>query len=123
MSNKNNKLVEDLINDVIMEFNLDACKPQGCHWYPPNSYCGWHTNSDSQGWMIYLVWAEENNKSFFRWKDSVTGDIKTKWEKKGWQTNYFKINDNFWHCVGSYTNRISLGFKALLNEQKGIKND
>ena len=86
----------------------------GIFWCKPNDYCGWHTNSDSPGERIYFVWAEEDNKSFFRYKDTDTGEIITKWEKKGWQINRFKIpiedEKLFWHCVGSYTNRFSIGF-------------
>ena len=56
---------------------------------------------------MYLVWAEEDNKSFFRWEDPRTGEIITKWEKKGWNINRFVAP--IWHCLGSWTNRISIG--------------
>tara|TARA_Y100001938_G_scaffold71006_1_gene98439 strand:- start:662 stop:1288 length:627 start_codon:yes stop_codon:yes gene_type:complete len=86
-------------------------KSNGVHWYPKNSYMGWHTNSDQPGDFLYLVWAEEDNKSFFRYKDTDTGEIITKWEKRGWQVNRFETP--MWHCVASYTNRISIGYRIL----------
>ena len=63
---------------------------------------------------MYFVWCEEDNKSFFRYKDE-DGNVVTKWEKKGWQLNRFTVNEHrlLWHCVGSNTNRISFGYKVL----------
>lgn len=89
----------------------------GYFWYPANSWCGWHTNSDWSGERVYIVHAAEDNKSFFRWMDPKTGEIKTKWEKKGWQIHKFEIpkDELLWHCVGSYTNRISFGSRQLHN--------
>ena len=80
----------------------------GVFHYPPGGFCGWHTNSNLQQERYYFVWAEEDNKSFFRYEDEKTGEIITKWEKKGWQLNKFKPPS--WHCIGSYTNRISFGY-------------
>mgnify|MGYP003657378585 CR=1 FL=1 len=104
--------VHELVKKVNMEYNGEF-EISGVFWTPPNGYCGWHTNSNRLGERIYLVWAEEDNKSFFRWKDLDTGKIITKWEKKGWQINRFE--PPIWHCVGSYTNRISIGFRKEIN--------
>ena len=89
----------------------------GIFWYPSNGYCGWHTNSDTKSDRpnrIYLTWAEEDNKSFFRYQDNTTGEIKTNYDTKGWQIRNFKLSSNeeslYWHCVGSQTNRVSIGF-------------
>ena len=87
----------------------------GRYWYKPNEFLGWHTNSNLLGERLYVVWAEEDNKSFFKYKDKKTGKIITKWEKKGWQINRFE--PPIWHCVGSYTNRVSFGFKKLLLDE------
>ena len=89
-------------------------------WYPMNSWMGWHTNTHRTGERIYLVWAEEDNKSFFRYRDADTGEIITKWEKSGWQINRFNISTNpmFWHCVGSYTNRISIGLAPKVSDKE-----
>jgi len=127
-----NQLKTDLTDLHILKSGLskyDGIKkkvvPTGIYWYPPNSYLGWHTNSigiDSE--RLYLVWCDKDNESFFRYKDPESGKIITKWEKSGWQINKFKVGDNnplFWHCVGSYSNRISIGFKITLFTKPIIK--
>ena len=91
----------------------DRITQKGIYWYPKNGYCGWHTNSNTKGRRIYLVWAEEDDKSFFRYLDKDTKEVVTKYEKKGWQINDFNIEDGdnlSWHSVYSNTNRLSLGF-------------
>ena len=91
----------------------DRITQKGIYWYPKNGYCGWHTNSNKKGRRIYLVWAEEDDKSFFRYLDKDTKEVVTKYEKKGWQINDFNIEDGdnlSWHSVYSNTNRLSLGF-------------
>ena len=96
--------------------------PTGLFYYPPNGACGWHTNSNSIGKRIYLTYAKEENKSFFRYYDNNKEDIVTKYDKKGWTINKFNIDNEknlFWHCVGSDTNRISIGFKL---EKDGLIN-
>ena len=87
----------------------------GFFWYPSGAYCGWHTNSNNTGERYYLVWAEESDKSFFRYRDSSTQEIVTNWDQSGWQLRNFTVSDTnpVWHCVGSETNRISIGFKPL----------
>ena len=100
----------ELNNSVEKAYNC-SCKVSGRFLYLPNGYCGWHTNSNSLGERIYIVWAAEDNKSFFRYKDKETNKIITKWEKKGWQVNRF--HPPIWHCVGSYTNRISFGYRVV----------
>jgi len=90
-------------------------KPSGLFFTPPGGYCGWHTNSDNPGHRMYLVWAEEDNKSFFKWKDPNTGEIITKWEKKGWNVNKFEAP--MWHCLGSWTNRISIGVASHISRK------
>lgn len=84
----------------------------GFFWYPSGAYCGWHTNSNNTGERHYLVWAEESGKSFFRYKDPDTQEIVTNWDQSGWQVRNFTASETnpTWHCVGSETNRISIGF-------------
>ena len=83
-----------------------------------NGYMGWHTNSDTPGDRWYLVYNTEEDSSFFRYIDPNTNKMITKWEPKGWSINRFRIPDDvnnpFWHCVGSYTNRLSIGFRELV---------
>ena len=86
----------------------------GLYLYPPNGYCGWHTNSTCIGERIYLSWCKEGNKSFFRYINPKTKELHTKWEKEGWNINRFKVSNEedklFWHCVYSDTIRLSIGF-------------
>jgi hypothetical protein len=70
-------------------------------------FCGWHHNGDVPGDRVYLVWCEEDNKSYFKWQDPATKEIHTTWEKKGWNINYFIAPS--WHGLASWTNRISIG--------------
>jgi hypothetical protein len=98
------------------KLNVEAVK-SGIFWYPSNGYCGWHTNSDTKLHKpnrLYLTWAQEDKKSFFRYQDNSTGEIKTNYDTKGWQIRKFKLSSDeeslYWHCVGSQTNRVSIGF-------------
>ena len=52
----------------ILQNALGGCKLSGYNFYPKHGYCGWHTNSDSPGERIYLVYNQEDKKSFFRYK-------------------------------------------------------
>tara|TARA_Y100001938_G_scaffold137440_1_gene201605 strand:+ start:1028 stop:1936 length:909 start_codon:yes stop_codon:yes gene_type:complete len=94
---------------------------QSYFWYKPNNVMGWHSNCNNAGMRVYFVWCDEDNKSFFRWQDPTTGKIHTKWEKKGWNINWFSlvghcidygVNNLFWHCVHSECNRISFSYKV-----------
>jgi hypothetical protein len=97
-------------------------KDTGFYLYPPFSYCGWHTNSDEEGHRIYYVYSMEENKSFFRSIDN--GNIITKYDKLGWNKNEFDLYKNVdklnWHCIGSYTNRLSIGFTILENQKTKV---
>lgn len=111
---KNSNEFDIFETEVKKELNVE-CKQSGFFWYPINSYCGWHTNNNAEGERIYFTWAQEDNKSFFRYQDDETGEIITKWDKKGWKVNRFMVSRETpcWHCVGSRTNRISIGFKII----------
>ena len=106
------------IGDKILELysnKYNYINSRGIFVYPKNGYCEWHTNYNRPGKRIYLVWAKEDNKSYFRYFDREKNEIITKYEKKGWQINDFEIfeepDKQFWHCVGSDTTRVSLGFR------------
>jgi len=118
-----NRIIFDFRNPLsnlvsLIEEEIDhRPRPSGFFKYPPNAYCGWHTNSNTNTRKpnrIYLIWAQEDNKSFFRYQDNTTGEIKTNYDIKGWQIKKFKLSSSkeslYWHCVGSQTNRVSLGF-------------
>ena len=87
----------------------------GFFWYPCDGFCGWHTNNNAEGERIYIAWAPEDNKSFFRYQDPDTKEIITDWDKKGWQYRKFNVSREkpLWHCVGSKTNRISIGLRVI----------
>ena len=91
--------------------------PTGLYYYPPGGACGWHTNSNNPGERYYLVWTKESGKSFFRYYDNEKDEIVTQYDKKGWALKKFKVCDKnlLWHCVGSDTTRISIGFKLNNN--------
>ena len=87
--------------------------PTGLFYYPPGGACGWHTNSNNPGERYYLVWTKDSGKSFFRYYDNENDEIVTQYDKKGWALKKFEVGDKklLWHCVGSDTTRISIGFK------------
>ena len=83
----------------------------GHFWYPSGSYMGWHTNSGVPGWRVYINYAEEEGKSFFRYRDPVTSEITTLMDKE-WNMRIFRITSEnpLWHAIYSGTNRFSLGY-------------
>jgi hypothetical protein len=96
---------------------------RGTFYYPPNAECFWHTNADAPGKRIYLTWAEEDNKSFFKYYDNVERKIVTKYDKKGWNVNEFDIpSDGFlWHYIATKdTKRKSVGFMIEHNNENLI---
>ena len=86
--------------------------------YPPTGYMGWHTNYKSIGKRLYVTYASEDKKSFFRYRNSETKEIITDYDDKGFTTRQFDITDkppHFWHCVGSDCTRVSFGYLIRLN--------
>lgn len=86
-----------------------ACS--GHLWYPPGAYMGWHTNSRAPGWRLYISYAEEPDKSFFRYRDPDTHKVVTSWDEQ-WNVRLFEVRADrpLWHAVYSETNRFSLGY-------------
>ena len=105
----------ELLKKLVEEQFQEEVISTGYYWYPYGGYCGWHSNSNDIGERIYLVWAQEAGKSFLRYQDPESKKIITDWDQQGWQFKRFTISSEplFWHCIGSYTNRVSLGFKVL----------
>jgi hypothetical protein len=93
--------------------------PSGHFWYPAGAYMSWHTNSRVPGWRIYINYAEESGKSFFRYKHHLTGEIVTLWDEQ-WNMRVFRVTgtDPLWHCVYSNTNRFSLGYMVKIPAQR-----
>tara|TARA_Y100000310_G_C20676365_1_gene813307 strand:- start:682 stop:1272 length:591 start_codon:yes stop_codon:yes gene_type:complete len=82
--------------------------------YPQdNGFMGWHTNITTPAMRLYLNYADEDDKSFFRYIHPQTGEMITSYDKKGWQARVFNISrsEPFWHCIRASTPRLSLGFR------------
>lgn len=104
----------DLISLVQKFYPHNKIKISG-HWYYPNEgYIGWHTNCDRPSKRMYITYASENKKSFFRYLEN--GEIITCYDNKGLTLREFdipKMPQFFWHCVGSQCDRYSFGFKII----------
>ena len=75
---------------------------------------GWHTNFKYPCKRLYITYASEDKKSFFRYRDPETGEIITDYDDKGITIRQFYVSRKppyFWHCVGSDCIRISLGYR------------
>lgn len=112
-----NQLQLDLA-DKISEITGDSFMPRGLFFYPVNGFMEWHTNGASPGKRIYFTHTNEANKSFFRYRDKE-GIIHTSYDSGvGWQMREFEITARhgkdipYWHCIGSMTDRFSMGFGA-----------
>jgi hypothetical protein len=95
---------------------FDAGRPPilsaaGQWWYPPGTYFGWHTNQGYPGWRLYLSYAEEPGRSFFRYRDPVGGEIVTSADGR-WDLRFFEVSAErlFWHAIASDTHRFSVGW-------------
>ena len=106
----------DTLMKAFLESLFDSAYPltvssSGHFWYPPGSYMGWHTNSRVPGWRVYINYAEEAGKSFFRFRDPLTEDIVTL-DDKVWNIRVFRITSDkpVWHTIYSGTNRFSFGY-------------
>tara|TARA_R100000231_G_scaffold30204_1_gene26659 strand:- start:851 stop:1390 length:540 start_codon:yes stop_codon:yes gene_type:complete len=95
-------------------FNNNDIAASGHFLYPKTGYMGWHTNYLESCWRIYITYATENKKSFFRYFDPLTEQIITDYDDKGLTIRKFYVPEKppyFWHCVGSMCNRFSFGFR------------
>jgi hypothetical protein len=91
--------------------NIKYTEVRGLFWYPKGGFREWHTNEYTrQGWRLYLVYADEDEKSWFSFKHPETGKLHIQPDRTGY-INIFKVTKDppFWHNVYSQTNRISLG--------------
>ena len=86
----------------------------GHFYYPKTGYMGWHTNSNQPDDHLYINYALEDKKSFFRYY--VDGKVVTDYDNKGLNFRTFSISDKepyFWHCVGSNCDRFSFGYRLV----------
>lgn len=109
---KLDNIIQPILNKLEKHFEQRGIQLRGIFSYPPGGVCNWHTNSNASGKRIYFTWAEEDNKSFFKYFDNETNQIITRYDKKGWFINEFDIPNKglLWHYVGCGTYRKSVGF-------------
>jgi hypothetical protein len=115
MTNFSNLGVTNKICHVVQRmYPENTIMPSGYFHYHNTGFMGWHTNSDSAGKRIYITWAKEADKSFFRYK--MGSEIITDYDDIGLSFRTFDVSENppyLWHCVGSSTDRLSFGFRIL----------
>lgn len=109
--------------------NSSGMRCSGHFWYPPGGYMGWHTNSESPGWRLYISHTDEPEKSYFRYRHPETEHIITTMDHE-WDVRLFYVSKDkpLWHTVCSDTNRFSLGYilvpqqklKSLIRKTKGF---
>jgi hypothetical protein len=95
-------------------------KSSGDFHYPKTGYMGWHTNHDNPLERVYITYATEERKSFFRYIEN--GKMITDYDNKGITVRQFKVTDKppyFWHCVGSECDRLSFGYTLNKNKNDG----
>jgi hypothetical protein len=73
----------------------------------------WHTNSNDVGLRLYLTYAAEGDKSFFRYLPAGQDAFVTSVDAEGWQARFFYASrrQKLWHCVNSDTHRLSIGVR------------
>ena len=84
----------------------------GHFYYPPTGFMGWHTNYKMPEERVYITYASEQGKSFFRY---LEGDkVITDYDDKGLTVRRFAVSSKrpyFWHCAGSDCDRFSFGYR------------
>ena len=115
---------ENQIIEIVQEiYSAETVNMSGSFYYPDSGFMGWHTNcSDPCKTVLYIVYADEDQKSFFRYEDEE-GNIITDYDDKGLTIRQFELKGEkpyFWHCVGSTCNRFSFGFRIYQSRQDAI---
>jgi len=94
--------------------------------YPPGGFMGWHSNSRVPGWRLYLSFAEEPGRSWFRNRDPDSGEVVTSWDR-GFDARLFRVDPArpLWHAVHSETWRTSMGWRVWPGDggwlRKGVR--
>lgn len=84
----------------------------GHFYYPPTGFMGWHTNYKMPEERVYITYASEQGKSFFRYLEG--GKVITDYDDKGLTVRRFSVSSErpyFWHCAGSACDRFSFGYR------------
>ena len=107
------KRILPYVESIFPEDNVSIA---GQYLYPPTGFMSWHTNHRFPCHRVYITYASEDKKSFFRYRNPETGDIITDYDDKGITVRKFFVPffpPYFWHCVGSECDRVSFGFRLL----------
>ena len=102
------------INDILSRTYGEVILGTPSRFYNPTDYMGWHTNYESPGARIYVIWSTGNESSFFRYYDREKDEIITDYDDKGLTIREFNVthSDPLWHCVGCIKeHRLSMGFR------------
>jgi len=113
------KQIEKIMKDLFPDLHV-ACS--GTFFYPDTGYMSWHTNHNHPTDRVYITYASEQGKSFFRYyKD---GKVITDYDDKGITVRRFTATGTkpyFWHCVGSQCDRVSIGFQLAKLDVKDFR--
>ena len=90
-------------------------------WYKgPDGFLGWHNNRGTprDADACFISYVETAGDSFFRYVDIDTGELVTDYDEPGWYVRSWTwdLEDPFWHCVYSNSNRISIGFQCKFKD-------
>ena len=90
-------------------------------YYPKDGFMSWHNNHNVPGYNILMSYTK-NGDGWFRYKDPITEEIITLYDKPGWtaKVGYYGHNEEpdklYWHCARAYEPRLTLGF-VIPNEE------
>ena len=126
---KNDSNMKKFDKEISLSFLPTIIKLVGTHHvsvsghflYPPTGYMGWHTNYKVPCKRLYITYATEDKKSFFRYIDPLSKEVITDYDDKGITIREFDVTGRppyLWHCVGSECMRLSFGYQIRLNNLK-----
>ena len=84
-------------------------------YYPAGGFMGWHNNWNAAGYNILLTYSQDGD-GFFRYRDPKTHKIITMEDRVGWscKVGYYgrgrEPDKVYYHCAGSNSPRLTLGF-------------
>ena len=84
-------------------------------YYPKDGFMSWHNNHNVPGYNILMSYTK-NGDGWFRYKDPITEEITTLYDKPGWTAKVGSYGHNeepdklYWHCARAYEPRLTLGF-------------
>lgn len=98
--------------------------------YPSEGYIGWHHNGNAPGYNILFSYSLDG-KGWFKYYDYVDQEIKTLYDKPGWNVKVGYYPDQikepervYWHAAKTVSPRLSIAF--IVNDRDlwlGMIND